>query len=196
MLWMPARCNARASRQLVPCLLRPRQPHSTPWPARSPPGCRAALPAAETMCRAQLARGILGPLLDLIASTDDPSELQSAVALLLQLLRACPPPELAAAVGSGGPEQLLCRLLVATRALLAPAQPDSCVGVAGPLLAQLLKAFPAQLAAPAPAELLAVGDTGELMWARQPGRSLAAASTHACQGSACRYGAFDAHASS
>lgn len=53
-------------------------------------------------------------------------------------------------------DRLLLQLLLAARHLLSLQQPDSCTGIAGPLLSQLVKTFPAQLAAPAPAELAGV----------------------------------------
>lgn len=42
----------------------------------------------------QLAKGVLGPVLSLVAVSDDSSQLKSAVTLLLQLLRVCPTADL------------------------------------------------------------------------------------------------------
>lgn len=42
----------------------------------------------------QLARGVLQPVLSLVTVSDDPSQLKSAVTLLLQLLRVCPTADL------------------------------------------------------------------------------------------------------
>jgi hypothetical protein len=112
----------------------------------------------------------LGPVLNLLLASDDPSELNSAVQLLLQLLRCCPTTELlacntassssssssttapTAADGSAG---VLAYLLAVARQLLSPKQPDVCSIGAGPLLVQLLKTFQQQLTSPAPAVLLA-----------------------------------------
>ncbi|KAF8072465.1 Ipo9 [Scenedesmus sp. PABB004] len=107
---------------------------------------------------AELCRGVLGPVLALLSASDDPSELNSAVQLLLQLLRCCPTPELLAACAADAPGEgggPLARLLGAALQLVAPAQPDSCSRCAGPLLAQLLKTFPSELAAPPPPALAA-----------------------------------------
>lgn len=111
----------------------------------------------------QLCRGVLGPVLSLIQGSDDPSELSSAVTLLMQLLRTCPTAEIVSC-NTGAPNSLddnstavLSHILTAARQLLAPSQPDSCSRDAGPLLVQLLKTFPAQLAAAPPAAVAAAG---------------------------------------
>jgi hypothetical protein len=123
----------------------------------------------------QLCRGILGPVLNLMLASDDPSELNSAVQLLLQLLRCCPTADFlacntasssssssssttsgpAAADGSAG---VLPHLLAVTRQLLSPLQPDSCSFGAGALLVQLLKTFQQQLSGPVPAAVLTPGN--------------------------------------
>uniref|UniRef100_A0A383VNQ8 Importin N-terminal domain-containing protein n=1 Tax=Tetradesmus obliquus TaxID=3088 RepID=A0A383VNQ8_TETOB len=117
---------------------------------------------------AELTRGILGPVLHLLLASDDPSELNSAAQLLLQLLRCCPTADLlscnttssSAATAAGpsaadGSAGVLPHLLAVARQLTSPSQPDSCSMGAGPLLVQLLKTFQQQLSAPAPAALLA-----------------------------------------
>lgn len=95
-------------------------------------------------------------MLSLIQASDDPSELQSAVGLLQRLMRVCPPQQFLQQQGgssSGGDGALVTQLVGAARQLLSAA-PDGAVRLAGPYIAQLLKTFPAQLAAPPPAALL------------------------------------------
>eukprot|EP00879_Flechtneria_rotunda_P026299 GHRR01028034.1.p1 GENE.GHRR01028034.1~~GHRR01028034.1.p1 ORF type:complete len:348 (+),score=135.44 GHRR01028034.1:116-1159(+) len=114
----------------------------------------------------QLSRGILPPTLTLVQACDDASELNSAVTLLLKILRSCPAADLlSVSVGgssssdgatasdgnASGNNSFLTSTLCATRHLLSPSQPDSCSGVAGPLLVQLLKTFPEHMTAEAPA---------------------------------------------
>lgn len=126
----------------------------------------------------QLCRGVLASVLALIQASDDPQEQSSAVNLLLQFLRACPPQALLAAGaaasgaatrngghassgggGHGSEGDVLVQLLAAARHLLQPAQQDGSTRLAGPLMAQLLKSFPEQLAAAPPPALLAAASS-------------------------------------
>lgn len=93
---------------------------------------------------------MLGPVLALISASGDASELSSAVALLTRFLHTCPPQQLLLCAGST--EDLgLSALLAAAQRLLAPNQQDGAVRLAGPLMAQLVKALPQQLCCPPPA---------------------------------------------
>lgn len=112
----------------------------------------------------QLCRGVLGPALALIQASGDASELSSAVSLLLQFLRTCPPHELlVCAAGSNNSsssseEAGLAALLAAARRLVATNQQAAAVHLAGPFMAQLIKVFPEQLCGPVPAAAAAAGD--------------------------------------
>jgi hypothetical protein len=106
---------------------------------------------------------VLVPVLSLIKTSGDSSELSSAVALLLQFLRTCPAQQLlqCAAGGSLGSEEAgLKALLSAVRQLVAPTQQDAAVKLAGPLMAQLLKAMPQQMCGPIPAAAAAASNGG------------------------------------
>lgn len=106
---------------------------------------------------------MLGHVLSIILWSDDPSELSSAVILLVQLLRTCPTNELLSSTSDSptsvgdSTSAVFAHILAAAGQLLSPNQPDTCSTEAGQLLMQLLKTFPAQLAAPAPAGLSATG---------------------------------------
>jgi hypothetical protein len=86
----------------------------------------------------------------LTEASDDAAEVGSAVALLLALLRSVPPAELLACDAGAGPGSALPCLLSAARALLAPTAPEAVSSSAGPLLTQLLRSLPAQMAAAPP----------------------------------------------
>lgn len=111
----------------------------------------------------QLCRGVLGPALALIQASGDASELSSAVSLLLQFLRTCPPQELlVGAAGSSNSsiseEAGLAALLAAARRLVATNQQAAAVHLAGPFMAQLIKVFPQQLCGPVPAAAAAASN--------------------------------------
>jgi hypothetical protein len=108
-------------------------------------------------CAVQLCRGTLPSALSLIQASGDSSELASAVALLLQFLRTCLPQQLLCAAG-GSEEAGQAALLAAVRQLLAPPQQDAAVKLAGPLMAQLLKALPGQMCGPMPAATAAASN--------------------------------------
>eukprot|EP00878_Enallax_costatus_P031187 GHUV01034081.1.p1 GENE.GHUV01034081.1~~GHUV01034081.1.p1 ORF type:complete len:419 (+),score=152.25 GHUV01034081.1:1869-3125(+) len=120
------------------------------------------IPAQQAVAT-EVCRGVLGPVLSVIQWSDDPSELSSAVTLLMHLLRVCPTSDLLSC-NTGFPattgdksSAVLAHILAAAGQLLSPTQPDTCSRDAGPLLVQLLKTFPAQLAAPPAAGASAAG---------------------------------------
>lgn len=110
----------------------------------------------------QLCHRVLSPALSLIQASGDASELSSAVSLLLQFLRTCPPQQLlqCAGGGSNSEEAGLAALLAAARRLVAANQQDAAVRLAGPLMAQLVKVFPTQLGRPVPAAVAAAAANG------------------------------------
>lgn len=114
----------------------------------------------------QICRGVLGPVLNLIMASDDPSELSSAVGLLVQLMRSCPTSNLLSCTAdfpsnaSDPSTAVFSHILAVTRQLLSVKQQDGCSRDAGALLVQLLKTFPEQLAAAPPAVVAAGGGTG------------------------------------
>lgn len=121
-------------------------------------------------CCLQLCHGVLGPVLSLIQSSGDASELSSAVSLLLKFLRTCPTQQLlvcaarspaaAASSSSAAEEAGLAALVVTARQLLASSQQDDAVRLAGPLMAQLLKVLPQQMCSPLPAAAAAASSNG------------------------------------